>query len=229
MDLHPEGFNLEVESLRASGINDEREINIYIEKLDRIYRQFITSVTLPDDDRAKAELLFGWLWREKPDRYKPSGSFRLSEVIDAQLSFSIRTVGNCLGLTLLYNCLLRKMGIFSEALYIENAFGRGPHVLTLLSVENSFIEVENILPDGFDYKGHLDNSSRVRWGEKELVADIYHSVGNELFFKGAYMEALRNYDKALYLNPRYEKARMNRLILLGKMGTEEIDEKNAGL
>jgi tetratricopeptide (TPR) repeat protein len=121
------------------------------------------------------------------------------------------------------------MGIFSEALYIENAFGRGSHVLTLLAVENSLIEVENILPDGFDYKGHLDNPSRVRWGEKELVADIYHSVGNELFFKGAYMEALRNYDKALYLNPRYEKARMNRLILLDKMGTEEIDENNAGL
>ena len=110
----------------------------------------------------------------------------------------------------------------AEALYLENAFGMGPHVLTVLKTEDSIIDIENIFPDGFDYKGHLDNPSRTRWGDKELVADIYHSLGNELFSKGELIKALENYDRAIHLNPRYEKARLNKAILLDKM---EMGEK----
>jgi len=126
-------------------------------------------------------------------------------------------VGNCLGLTLLYNCLLRRMGIHADALYLDNAFGIGPHVLTLLQGKESTIDIENILPDGFGFKGHLNDPSRIRWGDRELVADVYHSLGNECFGKGELTEALNNYDMALRLNPRYEKARLNKTILLDKM------------
>lgn len=229
MDFDSKSFDLEKESLRASGLKSEQEINLYMDKLDRIYKRFLSAVTLPVDLKAQAEVLFRWLWSEKPTRYQPQGSFRLNEVIDAQLSPNIFSVGNCLGLTLLYNCLLRKMGIFSEALYLEDAFGRGPHVLTLIPINDSFIDVENIFPDGFDFKGHRDNPRRVRWGDRELVADIYHSVGNELFFKGEYKEALRNYERAIKLNPQYEKAKLNRMILLDKITKEGIDEKNKGM
>ena len=76
------------------------------------------------------------------------------------------------------------MGIHADALYLENAFGIGPHVLTLLQTEESTIDIENILPDGFGFKGHLNDPSRTRWGDKELVADIYHSLGNEFSRKG---------------------------------------------
>ena len=101
---------------------------------------------------------------------------------------------------------------------MENAFGIGPHVLTMIRTEGLLIDVENILPDGFDFKGHLANPSRIRWGNKELVADIYHSLGNEFFEKEKFVEALENYDQAIQLNPQYEKARLNRAIVHDKIG-----------
>ncbi|MBI5969072.1 MAG: tetratricopeptide repeat protein [Deltaproteobacteria bacterium] len=145
----------------------------------------------------------------------------MNEVIDAQLSQDSQGVGNCLGLTVLSNCLLQKVGMQAEALYLERAFGRGPHVLTLLQTKGSLIDIENISPDGFDYKGHLHNPSRSRWGDRELVADIYLSQGNEFFEKRKYSDALRNYDMAIHLNPQYEKAQINKAILIDKMGREK--------
>ena len=172
-----------------------------------------------------ARLLFEWLWVKKPARYKPHGSYRLSDVIDAQLSKYSQTVGNCLGLTLLYNCLLRRMDIKATAIYLENAFGIGPHVLTSLDTEESLIDIENILPGGFDYEGHLNNSSRTIWGDMELISDIYHSLGNESFEKGELPVAFNYYDMAINLNPKYEKGRLNRAILLDRMEIEKKPNK----
>jgi tetratricopeptide (TPR) repeat protein len=109
------------------------------------------------------------------------------------------------------------MDIHAEALYVEGAFGMGPHVLTLLQTEKTVIDVENILPDGFDYRGHYNHPARTRWGDKELVADVCHSVANELFEKGDFVEALKNYDIAITFNPQYEKAHLNQAILLDKI------------
>jgi tetratricopeptide (TPR) repeat protein len=109
--------------------------------------------------------------------------------------------------------------VHPEALYLENAFEMGPHVLTVLQAGASAIDIENILPDGFDYKGHLNHPSRTRWGDKELVADIYNSLGNECFEKGEFALALSHYEMAIQLNPEYEKVRLNRAILMDKLGT----------
>jgi tetratricopeptide (TPR) repeat protein len=210
-------FHLEKEALLASGIKRENRLAVYGKKLDYLHEQFIHQILLPPHPVGKARDLFHWLWKEKPTRYGPHGNFRLSHAIDAQLNEENQTVGNCLGLTLLYNCLLRRMGIHADALYLDNAFGIGPHVLTLLQSEESTIDIENILPNGFGFKGHLNEPSRTRWGDRELVADIYHGLGNESFEKGEFTEALNNYEMALHLNPRYEKARLNKTILLDKM------------
>jgi tetratricopeptide (TPR) repeat protein len=210
-------FNLEKESLLASGIKDRDKLVEYRGKLDQLNKQCIRQMRPPHEPVEKARALFNWLWERKPGRYNPRGPFRLNDIIDAELSKKDQPVGNCLGLTLLYHCLLKKMNVHADALYLENAFGMGPHVLTLLQTEASTIDIENILPDGFDYKGHLNNPSRTKWGDKELVADIYHSIGNELFPKSKFAEALENYEKALRLNPRYEKAHLNKAILLDKM------------
>jgi tetratricopeptide (TPR) repeat protein len=43
-------------------------------------------------------------------------------------------------------------------------------------------------------------------------------VANELFGKGIFVEALKNYDIAIAYNPQYEKAHLNKAILLDKMG-----------
>ena len=141
----------------------------------------------------------------------------LNQVIDAQLNKTAQTVGNCLGLTLLYNCLLLKMSIKAQALYLENAFGIGPHVLTILTINESIIDVENTLPEGFDYKEHLNNSSRIIWDDIDLLSDIYHSLGNDFFKKGEFLAALNYYDTAINLSPKYEKAHINKAILLDKM------------
>ncbi len=112
------------------------------------------------------------------------------------------------------------MDIHAEALYLENAFGIGPHVLTLLQTEKSILDVENILADGFDYRGHHAQPARTKWGDREIVADIYHSIGNESFEERDYLEALKNYDIAITLNPGYEKARLNKAILLDRIEKE---------
>jgi tetratricopeptide (TPR) repeat protein len=218
MLIKKRAFNLEEEVLLASGIQDRSKIAFYVSGLDRIYQQFLHQMIPPPDPVDKARALFTWLWASKPDRYKSQGSYKLNEVTEAQLKRDSRFVGNCLGLTLLYNCLLRKMDIHAGALYLENAFGTGSHVLTLLQVEKSIIDVENILPDGFDYGGHHTHPARTGWGDQELISDVYHSVANELFEKGNFVEALKNYNRAISLSPQYEKAHLNKAILLDKIG-----------
>jgi len=210
-------FNLEKESLLASGLKDNRRLVEYRGKLDQLTKQFIGQMKPSHEPVEKARVLFDWLWERKPGRYKPQGHFRLNDVIDAELSKECRTVGNCLGLTLLYNCLLRRAGINGGTLYLENAFGIGPHVLTVIQIEGSLIDIENSFSDGFDYKRHLDDPSRTRWGDKELVADIYHGLGNEFFGKGESAKALKNYNMAIKLNPQYEKAHLNKAILMDKI------------
>jgi len=210
-------FNLEKESLLASGLKDNRRLVEYRGKLDQLTKQFIGQMKPSHELVEKARVLFDWLWERKPGRYKPQGHFRLNDVIDAELSKDSRTVGNCLGLTLLYNCLLRRAGINGGTLYLENAFGIGPHVLTVIQIEGSLIDIENSFSDGFDYKRHLDDPSRTRWGDKELVADIYHGLGNEFFGKGESAKALKNYNMAIKLNPQYEKAHLNKAILMDKI------------
>jgi tetratricopeptide (TPR) repeat protein len=220
-------FNLEKEALLASGIIEKSRLDAYADKIDHLQRQFVHEIKPTSDPVTRARALFTWLWIEKPNRYKSHGNFRLNDVIDAHLNKDSQSVGNCLGLTMLFNCLLRRMGIEAEALYLENAFGIGPHVLTLLQTKDFSIDIENILPDGFDYQGHLSNPSRMRWGDRELVADIYHSLGNEYFEKGEWTEALKNYETSIHLNPHHEKTHLDKTILLDKMGRAGSQTKNS--
>ena len=139
----------------------------YLGKLDFFPRQFRPKRDCDSLMLTRAEELFGVLWKGRPNRYQHRGHFRLDKATDAQLSSNRGAVGNCLGLTILYNCLLKRMGIEAEALHLENAFGIGPHVLTILKNGDLIIDVENILPNGFDYKGHKQNPFRMKWKNKE--------------------------------------------------------------
>ena len=220
-------FNLEREALLASGIIEKNRLYAYADKIGHLQRQFVHKIKPAPDPVMRARALFTWIWIEKPSRYKSHGNVRLHDVIGAHLNKGSQSVGNCLGLTLLYNCLLRRMGIEADALYLENAFGIGPHVLTHLQTKDFSIDIENILPDGFDYKGHLGNPSRKRWGDRELVADIYHSLGNEYFEKGEWTEALKNYEMSIHLNPHHEKTHLDKTILFDKMGRVDSQTKNS--
>jgi len=221
-------FDLEKEALLASGVKEKDRLVAYMDKLDHLQRQFIHEIKPTSDPVVRARALFTWLWIEKPNRYKPHGNFCLNDVIDAHLNKDAQTVGNCLGLTLLFNCLLRRMDIQADALSLENAFGVASHVLTLIQTKDFSIDIENILPDGFDYKGHLSNASRKRWRDRELVAAIYHSLGNEYFEKGKWTETLKNYEMSIHLNPNNERTYFDKAIVLGKMGRMRSQAKNFG-
>jgi tetratricopeptide (TPR) repeat protein len=211
-------FDLEREALIASGIQAEENIRDYHSKFDFFFQKYRPSAQVDAPPLEWARTVFDSLWKGRPNRYINHRPFRLNQVIDAQLGRPNQPVGNCLGLTLLYNCLLRRIGICAQALYLEEAFQAGPHVLTFLRIDDVETDVENVLADGFDYKGYKENPHRVEWGDKELVGDIYQSVGTETFQREEFREALRNYDLALKFNPGYEKARLNRAILLDRMG-----------
>jgi hypothetical protein len=211
-----EPFDLELEAFRASGVGD-RYIAHYTRLFNELQRTLLDQVILSDDPVMRAKQVFHWLWQEKPNRYQPKGHYKLSEVVESQLSEENRAVGNCLGLTILYHCFLRRIGLHAKALQLEYAFGIGPHVLSLLPGSHADIHIENILKQGFDYTGHLNNPSGTKWGDREIVADIYHSVGNEFFEKGKLMGALRNYEMAVKLNPGYEKALLNKAIVVAKL------------
>lgn len=212
------GFQFEREALIASGLDDEKKIDEYHNRLVFLSRQCMPRRIGPSSSAlSRARYLFNGLWRDRQARYRPGGHFRLHNVIDAQIRKGSTAVGNCLGLTLLYNCLLNIVEIPAKAVYLEHAFNTGPHLITLLEIDHSRIDIENILAEGFDYTRHKDNPSRTLWGDRELVADIYHSTGNEYFEKGVFSEALRSYEKALELYPDYDRAALNRVIVLDRM------------
>ena len=219
--INGDPLNLESEALSASGVPPP-DIDTYKGKFDLIQKKLTEQISLSDDLLILSRQVFKWLWKEKPERYKRKGSYRLNEVIDLQLSEDSQEVGNCLGLTVFYNCLLKRMGIDAGALFLEHAFDRGPHVLTRISINDLSIDVENIFQDGFNYRGHLKNPNRLRWGDRELVADIYLSLGNEFFKRDRFREALTVYEKAILLNPEFEKAQLNRTIVFEKLTENSI-------
>jgi tetratricopeptide (TPR) repeat protein len=226
------GIDLIQGALIASRIQTGEEFDRYLAMIDLLYQRIsdaLFDLIEMGSDSKKAKEIFHWLWRVKPHRYEYGGSFRLTEVLEAQLGGKGRgvedggsvIVGNCLGLTLLYNVLARRFGLTVRAVHLEDAFGLGPHLFTVLYTGDRTIDIENIFPDGFDYRGHSGASKREEWGDRELIADIYHSVANDFFVSGKWECAIENYDKAIMLHPKYIRAHLNRGIALVELGRVE--------
>ncbi|MBA7612180.1 hypothetical protein ES703_19415 [subsurface metagenome] len=208
-------------ALLASGVNNEHVLARYLAQIDELCHQIgAEAASDQGGDLEKAQGIFHWLWRAKPRRYQYQGKFKLSDILDAQMGEKDE-VGNCLGLTLLYNVLAQRFGLKVRAVQLEDAFGLGPHVFTVLDAAGRSIDIENAFPHGFDYRGHLENPQRQEWGDRELIADIYHSVANSLFEQGELESAIRSYDKTIRLNPKYTKARLNKGIVLVELGRVE--------
>lgn len=203
-------------ALLASGADTREQMARYLGRFKKLVEQIGQDMP-PGGEVARAKYLFEWLWHGKPRRYQPGGCFRLTDVLEAQLAPRCTGVGNCLGLTVLYNSLAQRFGIRVAAVHLERSFHGIPHVLTLLQADGRQIDVENITPDGFDYSGHKGEMGREKWGGNQLVADIYLSRGNALFEARRWQEAIACYDAALELNLKYEKARLNRAIAVGQM------------
>lgn len=213
-------FDLAWAGLIASGIKTKAELKYYLKRLDSLRKQ-ISSEMKSENSIEKAKTIFDWLWRSKPKRYQRQGDFRLTQVIEAQLDAKVETVGNCLGLTLLYNVLCQRFGLKVKAVHLEEAFGWGPHVFSLLVTDSGKLDVENIFDNGFGYNGHLNNPRRQEWGDRELIADLYLSEGNSLFEQGNFVKALESYEKALKLYPKYVNAYRNKGLALVQLGRME--------
>jgi len=210
-------------ALLASGVETMKGLNCYLEKIDRLCQRIAGALLdLPPkgSDSEKARGIFNWLWREKTHRYEYGGNFRLTHVLGAQHGGEEK-VGNCLGLTVLYNVLAQRFGLEVKAVYLEDAFGLGPHLFTVLYAGEITIDIENIFPDGFDYRGHPGTEQREEWRDRELIADIYHSVGNDLFASGKLERSIESYDKALMLHPGCSRAHLNKGIALVELGRVE--------
>lgn len=203
-------------ALVVSGTRDARVVTRYLRRLDDWLESAIVA-PCPTGE-AQARLVFQELWRQKPQRYQPGGSFRLTEVIDAQMGPGLGPVGNCLGLTLLYNALLERWGMDVGAVYLPHAFRGGPHAFSLVLTPGGSVDVENILPDGFDYAGHRDAVGRTTWGNRELIAEVLAAEGNELFEAQRLQEAVEKYRAAIELNPRHPSAHLNLGMTLSQLG-----------
>jgi len=212
-------------ALIASGVKNQVDLDKYLAKLNTLYQQVAPEIPAASELRI-AGALFDCLWREKRNRCERRGSYRLTEVLDAQLDPKIEKVGNCLGLTVLYHVLAQRLGLKLKAVHVEDAFGQGPHVFSILYTGRGTIDIEHILPHGFDFKGHLHNPGRTEWGDAGLIADIYHSTGNKLFEQGNHKEAVQSYSKAIRLNPGYTKAHLNRALALFMLGRDKEATKD---
>lgn len=212
-------------ALISSGVTTQRDLDTYLAKLNTLYQQIEANIPAASELK-KAEALFDCLWHKKPSRSERLGSYRLTEVLDAQLDPKIEKVGNCLGLTVLYHLLAQRLGLQVKAIHVEDAFGQGPHVFSILYTGKGTIDIEHILRNGLDFKGHFDNPHRTVWGDVELIADIYHSTGNEHFNSDELEEAVQSYSKAIRLNPKYTKAYLNRGLALIKLGRSKEAQRD---
>jgi len=212
-------------ALIASGVKNSKDLDNYLAKLNTLHQQVAPEITTGSKLK-KAENLFDWLWAGKPNRYQYQGNFRLQDVLDSQLDPNEERVGNCLGLTVLYNVVAQRCGLDMKAVYLEEAHGRLSHVFSTFVRGNITIDIDTIFPFGFDFKDHLDNPERVLWGNSGLIADIYHSIGWALHEQGKLEGAILNYSKAIRLNPKYAKAYLNRGIALSMLGRDEEARKD---
>ncbi len=215
--LRGEAIDLAPGALVASGVATRQALDRYLEAIEYLSRQMGEGIRKNASDITKGRAIFERLWVSRPLRYEPQGRFRLTDVLDAQVGTGDR-VGNCLGLTVLYNVLAQPLGLKVRAAYLERAFGRGPHTFSVLEVGKRTVDIENILTDGFDCRAHRRAVGRIEWGDREIIADIYHSIGSESAASGDWAGAIESYDKSLALNPHYNRARLNKGIALMESG-----------
>jgi len=95
------------------------------------------------------------------------------------------------------------------------------HVFTTLQDKTRTVDFENIFSQ-VDYKAHLKDPSRRTLGDRELVAEIYNSSGNESSERGELDKALKNYELAIRLEAHHDRASLNILSLRTKSPPKEV-------
>jgi tetratricopeptide (TPR) repeat protein len=205
-------LSLERGLLIISGLQTEREIETYSQKLDRIYEGFIERLTAKNPlslsstrnhlTRTMAEWLFEHLWNTKPRRC--NSNFLLTDVIDAHLSSYVnQKVGSCVGLTSLYTVLGLREGLNLTILV------SGSHLLNRLRIDSAHsCNIDNTDPLGFDCS--INEEEFREYPPIKLVANVLNSRGMAWERVDDLEKAREDYDKAIEVNPDYANAYNNR-------------------
>jgi len=139
-----DGFDLAEAFFIASGIRDERELASYMQKFEGLCS------TISEDPKVKsasnkvekAKAIFDWLWESKPDRYNSCN--KLTDALDNQLSKEKKSVGDCGGLTSLYNSICQRFGISVLSVHAAE------HIYSVLTMDDgNLLVIENTNKDGF--------------------------------------------------------------------------------
>ncbi|MBI2867480.1 MAG: hypothetical protein HYX97_03990 [Chloroflexi bacterium] len=211
--------DLAMAALAASGVLDRREREAAIARLEALSRNAHAHMEMEGRDALHtAEAMFRWLWLTKPVRYQPGGPYQLQTVVKRQVEWRQKTVGNCLGLTVLYNALLQRLGLRVEAVYAPDAARQGPHVFSRLRLDGRRLDIDSSVPFGFGTARFMHAKDRVVWDNQALVAEIYASRGNEALNAGDAALAVRCYRKSLALHPGHPMVGLNMGIALAAQG-----------
>ena len=205
-------IHLERALLILSGLKTEEEITGYVKKINQLEEGFEAYKRPQGDIIIHKELheaiqLFDYLWDKKPKRY--DNQFRLTNVIDRQISKNRRQmIGNCVGLTSLYTVLGLRKSLNLSILHSHD------HVKNKLRINKTEYEIENTLSYGFNFK----ENDYVEESVEYLLNVLLNHKGASKYSAGNLWEAIKDYDKAIGINPKYYSAYNNRGIVKGKLG-----------
>jgi tetratricopeptide (TPR) repeat protein len=203
--------SLERGLLIISGLNTEGEIEVYTQKLNKIYNGFVERLTAKSPlslgstrkymTRSTAKWLFEYLWNTKPKRC--NSNFLLTDVIDAQLNPNIhQKVGSCVGLTSLYTVLGLREEL--ELTILVSA----SHIVSRLRIASAnFCNIDNTDPLGFDC--HIKDKEFREYPPVKLIANVLNSRGMVKERAENLSEAKEDYEKAIEINPDYANAYNN--------------------
>lgn len=215
---------LEKKLLIASGIENEREIQDYVDKIGALVNQFgeykdkfstkvKRKLTSHSSNYLLAKELFNFLNSQKPRRY--NSSTELSEVIDRQMSPDRNhRVGNCAGLTSLFTVLGNRLDLDLSIGLIQHGDNGELHVRSILDNNGREIQIENTSKRGFDYP-------RLKYDDKcsaeTLVPITYNLRATRQMEKGNLGEAVPLLTRAVQEYPEFDISYLNLGSLLCKI------------
>jgi tetratricopeptide (TPR) repeat protein len=202
--------SLERALLVLSGIETKKDIQSYVNKIDDIFKRFLTkcdNIIIAEQLEFPlylhleiAKRLFEYLWNSKPKRF--GESFLLADVVDAQLNSNLNhLIGTCVGLTSLYSVLGLRAGLNLSLLVSSD------HLLSRLWVGKETIDIDHTDPQGF---GCANCEGFREFPLVTLIANVFNSRGLNNERNGRFAGARSDYQKAMRVNPEYANACNNR-------------------
>jgi len=167
--MEAEDFDLAEAAFIASGVKDEKELNDYLGKFEKIVSATASNpeVKSAENDKEKTYAIFSYLWNSAHStRYKEE-EVRLTNVVDNQLKGNV-PVGNCMGLTLLIDAVCQRFGIELKSIRPYN------HIYSAMEHKGKIIPIENTIREGFD-----TGKSGIMVGNKQLIVYLLRNIGTQ--------------------------------------------------